>query len=126
MDSWEIRLIIMAVVMSLLLIVDYVSYPFNCVLFNCYLQLGILHLQLIAYAANRKYQSFENLDFLERRPTRRKPLLAHKYQRMDTDDVVPMASYSYSDSKDTGYNPYAEHSGDNSGQTLYSREGGGQ
>ncbi|KIM71620.1 hypothetical protein PILCRDRAFT_830233, partial [Piloderma croceum F 1598] len=83
---------------------------------------------LIAYAANRTYHSFDNLDFLdgpERRRTRRKPILEHKYQRADTDDVVPMAAYSYSEPKEAvytdPYDPYAEHPRDSSGQTLYSR-----
>ncbi|KIM88199.1 hypothetical protein PILCRDRAFT_3241 [Piloderma croceum F 1598] len=54
---------------------------------------------LIAYAANRRYHSFSNLDFLEgpeRRRTRRNPpVFANKYQRADTDDgdLVPLTSY---------------------------------
>lgn len=86
-------------------------------------------MQLIAYASNRMYTSFDNINFLEgpeRRRTRRKAKSHHRYETTDSDDALPLKPYRYSKGEDDGYtDPYdPDHGREASESTLYSQGGG--
>jgi len=103
-------LIIMAITMAVLLIIE----------------------NLVAYAANRSYGSFEDINFLEgpeRRRTRRNAGRDHLYEKTGTDDVVESPQpYGYSEPQGSNsmytdpYDPY--HGVDNAENRVNSRGGG--
>jgi diadenosine tetraphosphatase ApaH/serine/threonine PP2A family protein phosphatase len=84
--------------------------PLCC--FFTYLLPVDFRLQLIAYASNHSYHSFENINFLEgpeRRRTRRAARAGHMYQRTPSDDMVPLQPQQQSP-RGQGYqytDPYA-------------------
>jgi len=90
----HLLLIIMAMILAVLLVIE----------------------NLIAYAANRSYNSFDSINFLdgpERRRTRRRARINRLFSGGQTEDtMVPGQTYEYSDSKEQGalytdvYNPY--------------------
>lgn len=110
-EPWRLsRLIILAMVMAVLLVIENVSIkwlrPFMFILLTA-------RLQLIAYASNHSYHSFENINFLEgpeRRRTRRRAAREHRYQIADADDMVPLRPQGQQSPRGQDYqytDPYA-------------------
>ena len=97
-------------VMAVLLVIENVSIkwlrPFMFILLTA-------RLQLIAYASNHSYHSFENINFLEgpeRRRTRRRAAREHRYQIADADDMVPLRPQGQQSPRGQDYqytDPYA-------------------
>jgi len=83
---------------------------------------------LIAYAANRSYSSFNDVNFLEG-PERRRSRRQQEYkQQTQANDVIPLTPFNYDEPQENApiytdtYNPY--HGVGSEENALYSRAGG--